>query len=40
MIEGNKVIIRQLELGDEELLHKWRSDAKCNREVNYEGKNV
>ena len=30
MIEGKKVIIRQLELGDEELLHKWRNDAQGN----------
>ncbi|MBH1939750.1 GNAT family N-acetyltransferase [Mobilitalea sibirica] len=30
MIEGNKVIIRQLELGDEDFLHKWRNDAKGN----------
>ena len=30
MIEGNKVIIRQLESGDEELLHKWRNNAKGN----------
>ncbi len=30
MIEGKKVVIRQLELGDEELLHKWRNSAKGN----------
>lgn len=30
MIEGIRVLIRQLELGDEELLHKWRNDAKGN----------
>ena len=30
LIEGNKVLIRQLESGDEELLHKWRNNAKGN----------
>ncbi|WP_105613998.1 GNAT family N-acetyltransferase [Vallitalea okinawensis] len=30
MIEGIKVVIRQLELGDEELLHKWRNSSKGN----------
>jgi RimJ/RimL family protein N-acetyltransferase len=30
LIEGNKVYIRQLELGDEELLHKWRNNAQGN----------
>ncbi|MFZ5353991.1 MAG: GNAT family N-acetyltransferase [Bacillota bacterium] len=30
MIEGKKVIIRQLESGDEELFHKWRNDAEGN----------
>ncbi len=28
MIEGKKIIIRQLELGDEEYLHKWWNDGK------------
>lgn len=27
MIEGNNIIIRQLELGDEEYLHKWWNDG-------------
>ncbi|MDF2522223.1 MAG: N-acetyltransferase [Clostridia bacterium] len=30
MIEGKTVVIRQLELGDEKLFHKWRNDASGN----------
>lgn len=30
MIEGSKVVIRQLELGDEEWLHQWRNHGKGN----------
>ena len=30
MIEGNKVLIRQLEAGDEKLLHKWRNKGEGN----------
>ena len=30
MIEGNKVYIRQLESGDEELLHRWRNNSQGN----------
>ncbi|MTI71184.1 MAG: GNAT family N-acetyltransferase [Firmicutes bacterium] len=30
MIEGKKVLIRQLEIGDENLLHKWRNNNKGN----------
>ncbi|PTW01770.1 RimJ/RimL family protein N-acetyltransferase [Halanaerobium saccharolyticum] len=30
MIEGDKVFIRQLELGDEELLHRWRNNSQGN----------
>ena len=30
LIEGNKVIIRQLESGDEKLLHKWRNNEQGN----------
>lgn len=30
MIEGEKVVIRQLESGDEELLHKWRNSNQGN----------
>jgi len=30
LIEGTKTIIRQLELGDEKYLHKWRNDNKGN----------
>ena len=26
MIQGKKVIIRQMELGDEDFLHQWRND--------------
>jgi len=30
VIEGNKVLIRQLEAGDEKSLHKWRNNGKGN----------
>lgn len=30
MIEGEKVVIRQLELGDEEFLHRWRNNGDGN----------
>jgi len=30
LIEGDKVFIRQLELGDEELLHRWRNNSRGN----------
>ncbi len=30
MIKGKKVIMRQLEFGDEKLLHKWRNDGEGN----------
>ena len=30
MIDGTKTVIRQLELGDEKYLHKWRNDNKGN----------
>jgi RimJ/RimL family protein N-acetyltransferase len=30
VIEGKKVLIRQLEAGDEKLLHKWRNNGKGN----------
>lgn len=30
MIEGKNIFIRQLELGDEELLHRWRNNAEGN----------
>lgn len=31
MIEGKMTVIRQLELGDEVLLHKWRNNGEGNR---------
>jgi hypothetical protein len=31
MVEGKMIVIRQLELGDEVLLHKWRNHAGGNR---------
>jgi len=30
LIEGERVLIRQLELGDEKLLHKWRNNEEGN----------
>ena len=30
MIEGSKTVMRQLEVGDEKYLHKWRNDNKGN----------
>jgi len=30
LIEGERVIIRQLELGDEKLLHNWRNNTEGN----------
>jgi len=30
LIEGDKVFIRQLELGDEKLLHRWRNNSQGN----------
>jgi len=36
MIEGKKVYIRQLELGDEEYLHKWWNDGKLMGHATFE----